>query len=170
MPNLYLKIDKKRYREEFGFYYEDFKVGDIFEHRPGRTITEIDNIWQSLLFMNKHPIHIDEHYAKKTDFKKNLVNSVVTFCIVNGMTVTTMSFKAVANLGWDKVRLPNPVYVGDTLYAESKILEKRKSKSKPSYGIVKIHTSGYKHDKTLILECERTFLVPKRHHNIDYGI
>ncbi len=156
----YIQITTQKYRESWGLYYEDFIINDVFEHRPGRTITEADNIWQSLLCMNNHPLHIDAIYAAKTEFRQNLVSSLVTFAIVNGMTVATISAKAIANLGWDKVKLINPVYIGDTLYAESKILTKRLSASRNQQGIVTVGTHGMKGDGTLVISFERTVLVP----------
>ena len=155
-------INGNRYRESSGMYFDDFKVGDIIEHRPGRTITETDNTWMTLLSMNKHPLHFDKVYAAGTEFRQILVNSVVTFSIINGMTVDILSAKAIANLGWDNVKLPNPVFVGDTLYAESEILSVRSSKSRPAQGVIKIKTTGVKHDGLIVLTCERHFLVPKK--------
>jgi itaconyl-CoA hydratase len=162
----YEKLSKNRYRESYGFYYEDFTIGDVFEHRPGRTITETDNIWQSLLAMNTHPLHINHEYAANTEFQKPLVSSLVTFAIINGMTVNTLSAKAIANLGWDKVKLIKPVYVGDTLYAESEILNKRLSKSRPRSGIVTVSTCGIKSKNELVITFARTFLVPLRKYAI----
>lgn len=156
----YIKISDYRYRENPGLYYDDFIIGEIFEHRPGRTITEVDNIWLSLLFLNPHPLHIDSQYGSNTEFKKNLVNSVITFSIINGMSVSSMSFNAIANLGWDNVKIIHPVYVGDTLLAESEVIGKRESESRKNQGIVTIHTKGYNQDKIIILEYERTFLIP----------
>lgn len=156
----YLKIGEQRYRESWGLYYEDFIIGDVIEHFPGRTITETDNIWQSLLCMNNHPLHIDTLYAEKTEFRQNLVSSLVTFTIINGMTVATISAKAIANLGWDKVKLSNPVYVGDTLYAVSEIINKRLSVSRPQQGIVTVVTKGFKGDGTEVISYERKILIP----------
>ncbi len=153
------EISRERYREILGLSYEDFKVGMIIEHRPGRTITESDNIWLTLLSHNQHPLHIDNNYAKMTDFNKTLLNSSVTFLIVNGMTVSTLSARAVCNLGWDKVCLPHPVYVGDTLYAESKVIFKRESSSNPDAGIVKVYTCGFNQDDVKVIDFERTFMV-----------
>jgi len=160
MKNTYKKISKNIYIEDYGFYYEDFVIGNVFKHRPGRTITETDNIWQSLISMNQHPLHIDAIYAQKTEFKKPLVSSMLTLSIVSGMTVSTISAKAIANLGWDKVRLINPVFVGDTLYAESKIIFKRESKSRPNQGIVTIATTGRNQKQTVVITFERSILVP----------
>jgi acyl dehydratase len=126
------EIGPRRFRESFGRYYEDFEVGDVYEHRPGRTISEADNTWFTLLTMNKHPLHFDAEYAKKSEFGKPLVNSALTLAMVAGMSVSDLSQKVIANLGWDKIRLTAPVFAGDTIYAESEILSKRESKSRPT--------------------------------------
>ena len=161
------KIAAQRYRESFGRYYEEFEVGDVYEHRPGRTIGESDNTWFTLLTMNQHPLHFDAAYAAHSEFGRPLVNSCLTLSLVAGMSVSDLSQKVVANLGWDKVRLPAPVFVGDTLYAESEVLSKRASKSRPTQGIVTARTTGRKADGTIVLTCERTFLVPRRGHAVD---
>ena len=156
------KIGPQHFREDYGLYYEEFNIDDIYEHWPGRTITDTDNIWQSLLVMNTHPLHINVEYGKKTEFKKNLVSSLVTFGIINGMTVNILSAKAIANLGWDKVRLTHPVFVGDTLYAQSKIIDKRLSKHHPSRGIITAEVKGFNQHKDTIISFERSFLVPTK--------
>lgn len=160
----YRKVGKKRFREQYGLNFEDFEAGVIFEHRPGRTITEVDNIWQSLICMNTHPLHIDAAYAEKTEWKKPLISSLVTLAIVGGMSLNSTSARGIANLGWDKVRMTAPVFVGDTIYAESTILRKRLSKSRPNQGIVTVETRGLKVDGTVFLTYERSFIVPKRGH------
>lgn len=164
------KVGTNRYRESYGLHFEEFVVGDVFEHRPGRTVTELDNIWQSLVNMNNHPAHIDAAYAQRTEFERLLVNSSVTLAIISGMTVATMSARAIANLGWDEIRLPNPVHVGDTLYAESEVVAKRESRSRPGQGIVTIRVIGRKQDETPVISYLRTFLVPKKGHAQDYPI
>ena len=136
------QIEPGRYREDFGRCFEDFDVGDIYEHRPGRTITESDNTWFTLLTMNQHPLHFDAEFASKSEFGKPIVNSCLTLSIVAGMSVSDLSQKAIANLGWTDIRMPAPVFVGDTLYAQSEILEKRESKSRPTQGIVRAKTIG----------------------------
>jgi len=161
------QVGENRYREDVGRYFEDFKVGDIYEHRPGRTISEADNTWFTLITMNKHPVHFDANYAAKSEFGKPLVNSALTLSIVVGMTVSDTSQKAIANLGWDAIKLTAPVFIGDTLYAESEVLDKRESKSRPTQGIVTIKTTGKKADGTVFMTYERTMLVPKRGHGID---
>lgn len=156
------KTDDNTYVEDFGMYLEDFEAGMVIKHNPGRTITESDNTWMTLLSMNQHPIHFDAELAKQSEFKQRLVNSVVTFAIINGMTVSSISAKAIANLGWDKVRLPNPVFIGDTLYAQSEVLGVRRSKSRPGQGIVTILTTGTNQKGEVILTCERSALIPCR--------
>jgi acyl dehydratase len=161
------RVGANRYRESFGRYLEDFKVGDIYEHRPGRTISEADNTWFTLLSMNKNPLHFDAAYAAKTEFGRPLVDSCLTLSIVTGMSVSDVSHKAVANLGWDKVRLTAPVFAGDTIYAESEVLAVRESKSRPTQGIVTVRTTGKKADGTEFMSFERSVLVPKRGHAVD---
>jgi len=161
------EVGPNRYREDIGRYFEDFKVGEIYEHRPGRTITESDNTWFTLITMNKHPLHFDRNYAAKSEFGKPLVNSALTLSIVAGMSVSDTSQKAIANLGWDNIRLTAPVFVGDTIYAESEVLEKRESSSRPTQGIVKIRTTGKKDDGTVFMTYDRTMLIPKQGHAVD---
>ena len=145
-----------------GRYYEDFAVGDTYQHWPGRTITAADNTWFTLLTMNQHPLHFDEEYAKGTEFGKPLVNSALTLAIVAGMSVADVSQKAIANLGWTDIVMPAPVFNGDTLYAESTVLEKRESKSRPTQGIVTVATRAWKQDGTTVMTYKRTVLVPKQ--------
>ncbi len=161
------QVGPNRYRESYGRYFEDFEIGDVYEHRPGRTITESDNTWFTLLTMNQHPLHFDAEYAAKSEFGKPLVNSCLTLSIVAGMSVSDVSQKAVANLGWDKIKLAAPVFVGDTLYAESEVLAKRASKSRPNQGIVTIRTTGKKQDDTVFMSFERSMLIPMRGHAVD---
>ncbi len=161
------RIGPNRTRDDIGRYYEDFTVGDIYEHRPGRTISEADNTWFTLLTMNQHPIHFDAEYAAKTEFGRPLVNSALTLAIVAGMSVSDTSQKAIANLGWKDIRLPAPVFNGDTIYAHSEVLAKRESKSRPTQGIVTIRTTGTKADGTVFMIYERTMLIPKRGHGIE---
>ena len=156
------QIGPQRYRESFGRYYDDFNVGDVYEHRPGRTITEADNVWFTLLTMNQHPLHFDAAYAAGTEFKQPLVNSCLTLSIVTGMSVADVSAKAIANLGWTKVELAAPVFVGDTIYAESEVLSKRLSLSRPGQGVVTVRTRGLKADGSVFMVFERTVLVPAR--------
>ena len=159
-----------RYRESFGRYYEDFTVGDVYEHRPGRTISEADNTWFTLLTMNQHPLHFDAEYNRHTEFGQPLVNSALTLAIIAGMSVSDVSQKAIANLGWTDIRMPAPVFHGDTLYAESEVLEMRESKSRPTQGIVTVETRGAKADGTVVMTYKRQVLVPKRGHGVDNKI
>ena len=161
------EVGPGRYRESFGRYLEDFTVGDVYEHRPGRSITETDNTWFTLITMNQNPLHFDKAYAAKSEFGKLLVNSCLTLSIVVGMSVSDVSQKAIANLGWDKIRLTAPVFVGDTIYAESEVLTVRDSKSRPDRGIVTVRTTGKKADGTVFMTYERSMMIPKRGHGID---
>ena len=157
---------KHRIRASYGRYLEDFQVGDIYEHRPGRTITEADNIHFSLLTMNFHPMHCDAAYAAKSEFGRLLVNSGLTVAVVLGLSVNDVSGKAIANLGWKEIRLTSPVFCGDTIYAESEVLEKRESKSRPGQGIVTVQTRAFKQDGTPIMDFVRSALVPTRGHGV----
>ncbi|MCY3755648.1 MAG: MaoC family dehydratase [Alphaproteobacteria bacterium] len=161
------EVGPNRFRESYGRYFEDFAVGHIYEHRPGRTITESDNTWFTLLTMNQHPIHFDREYARHSEFGRPLVNSTFTLALVAGMSVSDTSQKAVANLGWTDIALTAPVFVGDTIYAESEVLEKRESRSRPTQGIVRIATRGLKADGAVFMSFERNMLVPKRGHAVD---
>ena len=145
-----------------GRFYEDFEVGDVYEHALGRTVLSADNTWFTLLTMNTQPLHFDHHYASKTGFGKPLVNSCLTLAIVTGQSVMDLSQNVFANLGWDEVRLPNPVYEGDTLYARSEILETRESRSRPSVGILRVKTTGVNQNGDVVIEFQRTFMVYKR--------
>ena len=145
-----------------GRYLEDFKSGDIYKHWPGRTISESDNTWFTLLTMNTHPLHFDHNYAAGQMFGKPLVNSTLTLAIVAGMSVRDTSQNAVANLGWESIRMPHPVFVGDTLYAESEILEMRESKSRPDTGVVSFETRAYNQDNALVMSYRRTILAKRR--------
>jgi acyl dehydratase len=161
------KLGEQRYRESHGRFYEDFVVGDVYEHRPGRTISDTDNTWFTLLTMNTHPLHFDHAYAAKTEFGRPLVNSCLTLSIVVGMSVSDISQKAIGNLGWNDIRLTAPVYAGDTIYAESEVLAKRESAKRPNQGIVTVRTRGHKADDTTFISFERTVLVPKKGHGIE---
>ncbi|MFT7653990.1 MAG: itaconyl-CoA hydratase [Limisphaerales bacterium] len=161
------EIGPQRYRESYGRYLEDFKVGDVYEHRPGRSITETDNTWFTLLTMNQHPLHFDREYGEKSEFGQVLVNSCLTISLVTGMSVSDISQKTVANLGWDKVRLTGPVFIGDTIYAESTVLSIRESKSRPNQGIVSVETVGKKQDGSQVISFERSMLIPNRGFAVD---
>lgn len=145
--------------EGAGRTYEDFEVGAVYRHWPGRTITATDNSWFTLLTMNTHPIHFDEAYAATTDFGKPLVNSCLTLAIVVGMSVRDVSQAAIANLGFEDVKLPAPVFNGDTLYASTEVLSKRRSASKSDRGIVRVRTIAVNQSGTVVLSLERSVLV-----------
>ena len=146
-----------------GRCYEDFEVGMLIRRPLGRTVTAADNIWFSLVTVNSNPIHFDAHYARQTEFGRPLVNSAFTLAVVTGLSVSGISQYAI-NLGWDEVRMPTPVYEGDTLYAQSEVLRKRESKSRPQMGLVEIKTTGFKPDGTVVINFRRTILVYKRAH------
>lgn len=157
----------QRYRESFGRSYEDFEVGDIYEHRPGRTITETDNTWFTLLTMNTHPMHFDKEYAKHTEFGKCIICSPLTVALMAGMSVSDVSQKAIANLGWTDIKLTFPLFADDTLYASSEVLDKRESKSRPTAGIVKVLTIGTNQNDKIVCTFERSILVSKRGHSVE---
>ena len=161
-----VEIAPQRYRASYGRYFEDFTVGDVYEHRPGRTLTDSDNIQFSLLTMNQHPLHCDAAYAAKSEFGRLLVSSPLSLAVVVGMTVNDVSAKAIANLGWKDIQLLAPVFSGDTLYAESRVLDKRESKSRPTQGVVTVLTTGLNQDNVKVMAFERTFLVAKRGHAV----
>ena len=145
-----------------GRFFEDFEVGDVYQHPLGRTITSMDNIWFTLLTQNTAPIHFDHNYASQTEFGKPLVNSTLTLALVTGQSVTDISQNVMANLGWDEVRLPSPVFDGDTVYSRSEVLEKRDSKSRDNVGIVTVRTSGFKQDGKEVISFRRTVMVYRR--------
>jgi acyl dehydratase len=145
-----------------GRFFEDFSVGDVYEHPLGRTITTADNIWFTLLTQNTAPIHFDHHYASKTEFKKPLVNSCLTLSVVTGQSVTDVSQNVMANLGWEEVRLPNPVFEGDTVYSRSEVLEIRESRSRKNVGIVTVRTTGVNQDGTEVIGFKRTAMIYRR--------
>ena len=160
-------VGPNRYRESFGRYFEDFNEGDIYEHRPGRTITETDNTWFTLLTMNTHPMHFDAEYAKHSEFGRCIVCSPLTVAVMVGMSVTDVSQKAIANLGWSEIKLTYPLFAGDTLTAESEVLGKRESKSRPNAGLVSVKTRGFNQDDKLVCEFERTMLIAKRGYGVE---
>ena len=147
-----------------GRVFEDFSIGDVYEHPLGRTLLAADNVWFTCLTMNTNPIHFDAAYAAQTEFKKPLMNSCFTLALVTGQSVADLTQNAVANLGWDEVRLPHPVFEGDTIYAHSEVLETRETKSRPNAGIVRVKTTGVNQDGTAVIEFKRTFMVWKRGH------
>ncbi|MEA3450471.1 MAG: MaoC family dehydratase [Bacteroidota bacterium] len=147
---------------QFGRYYEDFKVGDIYKHYPGKTITESDNNLFSLLTMNHHPVHLDQNYASQSYHKKVLVVGTLVFSLVVGMTVKDVSGLAIANLAYHEINHDAPVFIGATIYAETEVLETRESKSKNDRGVVKVITKAYNQNKEKVLTFSRSVLVPKR--------
>jgi itaconyl-CoA hydratase len=147
-----------------GRFFEDFEVGDLYEHPLGRTVTTTDNSWFTLLTQNTAPIHFDHHYAAHTEFGKPLVNSAFTLALVTGQSVTDLTQNVFANLAWDEIRLPSPVFEGDTLYSRSEILDKRESRSRPQLGIVTARTEGYNQEGLIVITFRRTFMVYRHGH------
>jgi itaconyl-CoA hydratase len=145
-----------------GRFYEEFEVGDVYRHPLGRTVTQTDNIWFTLLTQNTAPIHFDAHYAAQTEFRKPLVDSTFTVALVTGQSVTDISQNVFANLGWDEIRLPAPVFEGDTIYSQSEVLEKRESKSRSNVGIVSVKTTGFNQEGTVVITFKRTVMVYRR--------
>jgi itaconyl-CoA hydratase len=145
-----------------GRFFEDFEIGDVYEHPLGRTITTADNIWFTLLTQNTAPIHFDHHYASQTEFGKPLVNSCLTLALVTGQSVTDITQNVMANLGWDEVRLPKPVFEGDTIYSRSEVLEKRESKSRHNVGIITVRTIGFNQEGTEVISFRRTAMIYRR--------
>ena len=144
-----------------GRYFEDLNVGDIYRSRLGRTITETDNTWFTLLTNNTNQIHFNAHYGQGTEFGQCLVNSALTLAIVAGLSVTDVSENGFA-LGWDQITLPNPVFAGDTIYAESEVVETRESRSNPQRGIVKVRTRGLNQKGQAVIDYTRSIMVWKR--------
>ena len=145
-----------------GRYYEDFEIGDVYRHPLGRTIGEADNTWFTLLTMNTHPAHFDANYASKTPFGKPLVNSGLTIAMLIGQSVTDVSQRAVANLALTNVQLTHPVFVGDTLYAESICTGKRETRSKPYAGVVHVHSRTLNADGDECVSFDRTILIYRK--------
>ena len=147
-----------------GRVFEDFTVGDIYEHPLGRTILAADNVWFTCLTMNTNPIHFDAEYASRTEFKKPLVNSCFTLALVTGQSVIDLTINGVANLGWDDIKLPHPLFEGDTVTSRSEVLDTRASSSRPAVGIVRVKTTGVNQHGVPVIEFVRTFMVHKRGH------
>ncbi len=152
-----------------GRFFGDFQVGDRYRHPLGRTVLAVDNSWFTLLTQNTAPIHFDANLAARTEFGKPLVDSTFTLALVTGQSVTDISQNVFANLGWDKVRLPNPVFEGDTIYSESEVLSKRDSASRPDVGIVTVRTIGYNQDGVIVITFERTILVYRKENSPAIG-
>ena len=147
---------------DVGPYWEDFTEGDIIKHWPGRTISEADNTWFTLLTLNTHPVHFDVNYAKNQMFGKPIVNSTFTLALVAGMTVRDTSQNTIANLGWGDIKLPHPVFVGDTLYAESEVKSNRESQSRPEAGIITFKQTGFNQNNDVVVTYTRTSLAKRR--------
>jgi len=145
-----------------GRYYEDFEAGDIYRYRSGRTVTELDNSMFTHLTLNTNPLHFDARLAEQTKWKKILVNSTFTLALVVGMSVPDVSQNAMANLGWEEVKLPNPVFIGDTLYCETEVLAIRESKSYPEAGIVRVRSRGINQDGKVVVDFKRSVMVYKK--------
>jgi itaconyl-CoA hydratase len=145
-----------------GRFYEDFEVGDEYRHALGRTLTQNDNIWFTLLTQNTAPLHFDAHYAAQTEFGRPLINSCLTLALVTGQTVSDVSQNVMANLGWDEVRLPHPVFEGDTIYSRTTVLDRRESRSRTNVGVVTVRTEGYNQSGVIVCTFKRTVMVYKR--------
>ncbi|WP_059104837.1 MaoC family dehydratase [Shouchella shacheensis] len=147
-----------------GRFYEDFEVGDVYPHPLGRTVTKTDNSWFTMLTQNTNPVHFDDHYAKETEFGRTIVNSTFTLALVTGQSVSDLSQNVMANLGWTDIRLPHPVFEGDTIYSYSEVLDKRESKSRDNVGIVTVKTYGYNQEGQIVIDYKRTVMVYKEEH------
>jgi acyl dehydratase len=145
-----------------GRFFEDFEVGDVYEHPLGRTITATDNSWFTLLTQNTAPIHFDRHYAVQTEFGRPLVNSTFTLALVTGQSVTDVSQNAMANLAWDEIKLPAPVFEGDTIYSQSEVIDKRASRSRDNVGIVTVRTTGFNQHGEIVIVFRRAVMVYRR--------
>src|SRR6476469_1542219 len=154
---------------QFGRSYEEFEVGATYKHWPAKTVTEADDHLFCLLTMNHHPLHLNDEYARQSQQGRNVVVGPLVYSLALGMSVGDISGKAIANLATEELSHPAPVFHGDTLYAESEVLEVRPSQSKPDRGVVKVHTRVYKQDGTLVAEFKRTVLVPRRPEGTDGG-
>ena len=152
-----------------GRFYEDFEVGDVYRSAIGRTITETDNIWFTLLTNNDNQIHFNSEYAKHTPWGKTLVNSAFTIAVVTGLTVKDVSQNGFA-LGWERIVLPNPLFNGDTVYAETEVLDIRASQSDERRGIVKVRTRGIQQEGVVVIEFERSIMVWRREHAPNIGV
>jgi acyl dehydratase len=145
-----------------GRFFEDFEVGDVYEHPLGRTVTSTDNTWFTLLTQNTAHPHFDHHYAAQTEFGRPIVNSCLTLALVTGQSVTDVSQNVFANLGWDDVRMPNPLFEGETVYSQSEVLSLRPSASRPGVGVVSVRTTGFTHEGRVVITFDRTLLVYRR--------
>lgn len=139
--------------------FEDFEVGDVLRSPQGRTVIDADNVWFTSLTQNTNQSHFNYAYAEGTRFGKPLVNSCLTLAIVTGLSVSLTSEHAVANLGWEEVRMPMPVFVGDTLWAETEVTATRRSDSNPDTGIVSVRSRGINQRREVVIEFRRSFMV-----------
>lgn len=147
-----------------GRFFEDFQVGDIYRSPHGRTITDMDNLLFTHLTLNTNPLHFDQRCAQRSRWKKVLVNSTFTLSLIVGMTVPDVSQNAMANLGWEAVTMPHPVFIGDTLYAQTQVLDKRLSQSHPQAGIVRVESKGVNQEGKVVIVFTRSIMVYKREH------
>lgn len=145
-----------------GRYFEDFRVGHVYKHPFGRTVTESDNVWLTNIVMNLNPMHFNEAYASQTEFGQRLVNGTVVIALAVGMSVIDVTVNATANLGYDNVTHHAPVFRGDTLFAESEVLDVRESESRDHIGIITTELRAYNQDDDLVLSLDRTAMVLKR--------
>ena len=152
-----------------GRFLEDFEIGDIYRSSVGRTLLDADNTWMTLLTNNDNQIHFNVEYAKNTQFQRPLMNSLVTLAVVTGLTVPDISRNGIT-LGWDKVRLPHPVYAGDTLWAETEVVSVRESNSDPRRGIIHIKCKGIQQEGEIVIEFERDVMIWKREHAPNLGV
>ena len=152
-----------------GRFYEDFRIGDIYYHPFGKTVTTTDNQWFTLMTQNVAKTHVDSNYAAKTEFGRPLVVSPYTLALVTGQSTIDLTMNVLANLGWDEVRMPAPVFEGDTIYSRSKVLSKRDSASRPNVGLVTVATEGYNQDGTIVVTFRRTFMIYRRGQAPDVG-
>ncbi len=149
-------------KDQFGRYLEEFKVGDIYKHYPGKTITESDNNLFSLITMNHHPVHIDQNYASQQQHGKVLVVGTLVLSVVAGMSVSEISGKAIANLQYEVIKHDGPVHIGDTIYAETEVLEVKESRSKSDRGTIYVETRAYNQNEEKVLTFRRLVLIPKK--------
>ena len=143
-------------------YYDDYAVGEVIKHWPGRTIRDFDDTWFTLMTMNTNPIHFDDHYASQTQHGKCLVNGTLIFAIVVGMSVRDVSQTAIANLEYESVKHLGPTYHGDTIYAESEILDKIDSRSRDDRGILYIESRAWNQRNEPIMSLRRRVMLPRR--------
>ena len=146
----------------YGRYFEEFQIGDLYSHWPGRTVTEHDDTWFSLMTMNQNPLHIDEHYAQSMTHGRRLVNGTFIFALAVGMSVADVSGRCIANLEYENIKHLAPTFHGDTIYAETEVLDKRESQSKPDRGVVYVETRARNQRGEIVLTLRRRVLVPKR--------